>query len=375
MSLFTKIQESLKRLKNIKLPTVQQKVGQKVVQQKPEKKKVILSSKPTASKPSSVKTSSKQIEKINSNQSESTRTVQNIKSVKTNANSIKPFDEKIVKDQARAIQIISTGNVKKKPVTIKLTEDGLIELASSKIAQEKSKDKTEEDIKKEIQTTREETVESEAEAGRVITEETEDSTVSFALTDTENTRKDIFLGPEELELQESQKPKILAMFEEDSDKNGKPDILNLVIRRLSSNDKVNIRVIGYDIYRKSVLEEDRFKKIQTVLPSDLSVPFMYRDSLSDMGLEKEEVFMFSDKSIETGKIYAYKVITKYDNDPKIVFETDQYKSLKDQITEKVSRVKNVKIGNESLVASVKDIEATRKGESSSKDFTSFKAKK
>lgn len=242
-------------------------------------------------------------------------------SVKVKESYLQKFDKNVLENQAKNSQIYST-KYEEKVSKIKLTDEGLVSVASDKIASSNIQSKTPEQISLDIETQEAASVESEAEISEVTSSDNDDSVTSSAFMDTEATRKDIFLGPKDMEIPESKRPKVLAILQEDVDKNGIPDSLNIIIRKLVTDDEddtntSNFRVIGYDIYRKSVFEESNFRKIATIDSVNQSFPVEYIDSLKDIGLNDRDVFMFKDSNIKRDTVYAYKVFTRYDNNSEV----------------------------------------------------------
>jgi hypothetical protein len=380
MGLFDGISKALQKFKNVK-NTIKKPAKKKSKKQKASTPSTAQNQTKSKTASSSTKTLQSQKSSSNSSFSPSKSSSGKISSgepralVRTNPKSSKPFSSKITQHQARSSNTFSSTVTSGKTTNIKMTKDGLEEAASQKILASQTEGKTDEEIEAEFASPEEESVESEAESASVIDQEPENSAVSFAFIDAEATRKEIFVGPKELELSEAEKPKILAVFEEDKDKNGSPESLNLIIRKLQSDDEnAQLRVIAYDIYRKSVFEQERFERISVVEPTFLSFPSQYVDSLRDMGLDPDHTFLWKDKTIKPGKVYAYKVMTRYDNNP-LAFTGMNVndgkavmKSVKSKILENLNQLSS--LGGASSISSREQLNAIRSTQGQSGTGTS-----
>lgn len=192
----------------------------------------------------------------------------------------------------------------------------------------------------------------------------------------DSAEKSIQIGPKLNDLKPEEIPKILSIQFYDTDSNGFFDSCVIEFKRLyaESEGKVLFRELSYEIYRKSIFEDEDYEKIGTILSENFSEhtpSFVNLDSdfetLSNEDVQKKsDTLRFTDKDIKSGKVYAYKIKAIYDGESNLVSDSKKNNLLQLDIKNPGSRLTTK--GKESSILTAENIFSNKNSVKTSKDL-------
>ena len=155
-------------------------------------------------------------------------------------------------------------------------------------------------------------------------------------------------GPASMSLKEAEKPRILAVIEEDYKPNGTPTKLIIVAKKMIST---RFKVIDYFLQKKSVFEDDDYSRGKKIPPSTVrNLPIRIQRVLkrNRVRLKMSSLMVFTDSDLLPGRVYSYKIKVNYEElpptrTPVVVPGVERYA---EQVARAANRIENGFIANQ-----------------------------
>jgi hypothetical protein len=164
---------------------------------------------------------------------------------------------------------------------------------------------------------------------------------------------EIYSGGSDVVLQDSEKPFIFSIVEQDINNNRFPTSIAIIVRKLKSD---RFRAVEYKIFKKNIFTEKSYKEVFSIRDTiSASINQKYYETIFSSGISPFDVFVFVDEHIQEGCVYGYKLYLEYDGnvDASITQRSDVQQGVSDVSRQVVESLVGSDISNPVSVAASK----------------------